>query len=166
MQIIKDGDKMKKRDLFLDKIQIDDIYSMQIDPNTLETVNIYENNQLIEQFSLKRRIFTLFKTLQKYINSDDSILDKERNIKLYGKEIPIKEDIFMKVSDEHKELIVKFYHKQDEKNVLYLTKMNYMTQKLFHNMLIPKKVIENPKYQLLNPKEFKDLMDILSVIKI
>lgn len=158
---------MKERELFLDKIQIDDTYSMQVDIDSKEFVNIYENDVAIDQFALNRKIRTFFKELQKNINSEDYILD-DKNNRLYGKEIHIKEDIYMQVTNKHKELVIEFYHKDEENNIkiLYLTRMNYMTQKLFYMMLIPKKVKDDPKYQILNPKEFKDLMDILSMIKI
>ncbi|QVK17053.1 hypothetical protein KHQ81_09145 [Mycoplasmatota bacterium] len=158
---------MKKRELFLDRIQIDDTYSIQVDSDTEEFVNIYKNDVIVEQFSLKRRIYTFFKVLQTYTNSDEAIIDPNKNIKLYGKEIHIKDQIYMQAIDEHKDLVIEFYKKEEdtEDNLLYLTKMNYMTQKLFNMMFIPKKVIDIPNYQIMNPKEFKDLMDILSVIK-
>jgi len=153
---------MKKRELFLDKIQIDDTYSMQVDLETEEFVNIYENNVVIDQFSLRRRIHTFFKVLQEYTNSDIVIIDHDKNHKLYGKEIHIKDKIYMQISDNHQELVIEFYIKEEnvEEELLYLTKMHYMTQKLFSMMLIPKKVLDDPKFQIMNPNDFKDLMDV------
>lgn len=158
---------MKKRELFLDKIQIDETFSMQID-YTEENLIIYENEVEIDKFSLRRRIYTLFKVLQEYTNANNYIEDKEKKNKLYGKEIQINTDIYMQLNDKYGTLAIDFYQKipDGEDELLYLTKLDYMTQKLFAMMLIPNKVIDNPKYQILNPKEFKDLMDILSMIKI
>ncbi len=158
---------MKKRELFLNRIQIDDTYSMQVD-ELEENLIIYENDVEIEQFSLRRRIYTLFKVLQEYTNSIDYIEDKEKKHNLYGKEIQINNDVYMQLNDEYGVLAIEFYQKipDGEDELLYLTKLDYMTQKLFTMMLIPNKVIEDPKYQILNPKEFKDLIEILSLIKV
>ncbi len=159
---------MKKRDLFLDKIQIDETFSMQIDLETEGILKIYENDVEIDNFSLTKRIYTLFKVIQEYTNSDKKLIDKGKNTTLYGKEIHIKDQIYMQAKYKHEFLIIEFFLKEEnsEERLLYLTKMNYTTQKLFHMMLIPKKVLDDPKYQLLYPKEFKDLIDILSIIKI
>lgn len=161
------GDNMKNRELFLDKINIDDTFSMQIDQENQEELFIYENNVVIDVFSLRKRIYTLFKVLQELTNTSELIDYKEKKAKLYGKEIHVIDDIYMQLTNKHENLIVEFNQKiNNENKLLYLTKTNYMTQKLFHMMLIPKKVIEDPDYKTTNPKLFKDLIDVLSVIKI
>lgn len=164
----KNGDNyMKDRELYLNRIQIDDTYSMQIEPEEQESLIIYENDTVIENFSLRRRIYTLFRTLQDYTKADEFVYDKEKKYKMYGKAIHIMDNIYMQINDEHDSSVVEFYEKEnDHKKLLYIMKMNYMTQKLFQHILIPKKVLSTPDFQTMNPNLFKDFVDIVSVIKI
>ncbi|MDF2700148.1 MAG: hypothetical protein K0Q49_1704 [Haloplasmataceae bacterium] len=153
---------MKQRELFLDQILIDDAYSIKIDPKNNENLIIYENNTIIDEFSLKKRIYTLFKMIQELTDDQDFIL-LDQKIKLYGKEIKIKDDIYMKISESHVCLTVDFYKKVNNEIILYyLTKMTYMTQKLFNKMLIPEKMTNDENYQENNATEFKDMLEILS----
>lgn len=158
---------MKERELFLEKIKINETFSMQVDPEKQETLIIYKNGMGVESFSLRKRIYTLFKTLQEYTNSTDFVIEKEKKYKLYGQAIHIKDDIYMQINDKHDSMIIEFYKIEDnKKEILYLMKTDYMTQKLFHQMLIPEKVLTIPNFQVMNPTLFKDFIDIISVIKI
>ena len=157
------GDNMKNRELYTEIINLTETYALKIDDNK-NYVNIYQYQNLREQFSLKRRIYTFFKLLQSYIQSDKVIIGNN-NDKLYGEKIHFTDNLFMQLSDKHETLMVEFYRYESNNNeLLYTVRTNYMTQKLFSIMLIPNKVKENPHF-LIDPQDFKELMDILSVIK-
>lgn len=154
---------MKQRELYLEKIILNDQYSLQIDPNNQENLLIYENNTIIEEFSLRKRIHTLFKTLQD-LTEDSEYIMLDQKTKLYSKEIKINDNIYMKVTDHHVCVTVDFYQKNNDHSneLLYLTKMTYMTQKLFNKLLIPEKVIHDEHYQDKNTLEFKDMLEVLT----
>lgn len=158
--------KMKKRDLFSGKIQIDEFFSMQVDKDNQKILNIYNNNILLDKFLLNKRIFTLFKVLQTYIQNEDVIIDKKHHASLYGKEIFIEEDLFMQLKEHDENLYVEFYkYENDKRKILYRISTNHMSQRLFSIMLLPKKAQEYPKL-FINPNDVKEIIDILSVIKI
>ncbi len=147
----------------MDKIVLNEIFSIQIDKDSKEYVNIYEYDKILEQFSLNKRIYTFFKTLQHYTASDEYIVDEINKVKLYGKEIHIKDDIYLQLVNNENGLLIEFYTKdQNNREILYFAKTDYMTQKLFYLMLMPKEL----KPSLINPQDYKEIIDILSVIKI
>ena len=150
---------MKERELYLDRIELNDKYSIQIDESQ-KYVNLYLNNNLLEQFSLRRTISTFFKFLQSHLHSENVIKDR------YGEGIKIHDDLYMRLTDKYHELMVEFYHYDDNnKHVLFTTKTNYMTQKLFSMILVPEKAKIYPQF-IIDPQNFKEIIDILSMIKI
>lgn len=154
---------MKKRDLYLDRIYIDERYSMQVDPNNNENLLIYDDKEVVLEFSLNRRIHTLFKELQKLIQSEEVV-----GSGMYGRAIHIKDHLFMKANDRYEVDTVDFYTQDAEgnQNVIYITKTSYMTQKLFHRILIPIEMLNDPEYQNKNPNVFKEMIDLLQMIHI
>jgi len=154
---------MKKKEIYDKLIQIDESYSMQIDEDNDEIINIYQDDLLIEQFKLNRKIYTLFKVLQDYIQDEDYIVVEDINAKIYGKPIHLYEDVYMKINADRACLTLEFYYKisQTETNLIYLTKLIYTSQKLFHMMLIPNKLAVFPNYYVTNIFKFLDMIEIL-----
>src|SRR5690554_5617337 len=105
----KNGDYMKKRTLFLNRIILNKTYSLKIDESH-EYLNIYKNEVLIEKFLLRRRIYTFFKLLQSIIQDDEVIIDNNKNTALYGAEIKINDNLYMRLTTHREELTVEFYN--------------------------------------------------------
>ncbi len=154
---------MKRRELYENLIHINETYSMQVDKDNDEYVNIYKHHTLLEQFKLNRKIYTLFKILQDYIQEDDYIIVEDNQAKIYGKEIYLYEDIYMRINASRACLTLDFYHKINEQEIklIYLTKLIYTSQKLFHMMLIPKKLEKTPSYYVTNVFKFLDMIELL-----
>ncbi len=154
---------MKKKELYNQSIQINESYYIQIDNNNDEILNIYKDNHLLEAFKLNRKIYTLFKILQDYIKDEAYITVEDNGAKLYGKEIYLYEDIYMKINADRACLTLDFYHKINDTDMelIYLTKLIYTSQKLFHMLLIPKKLATVPSYYLANIFKFLDMIEIL-----
>lgn len=155
---------MNKRELYNQIIRINDIFYMQIDKDNNDFVNIYKDNQLIEKFKLNRKIYTLFKILQEHIQSEDYIIVEDFDTKIYGEEIHLYDDIYIKVNADHACLTLDFYQKLNDTEIklIYLTKLIYTCKKLFHKLLIPKKIELNTNYYITNVYKFIDMMEILS----
>ncbi|QVK17052.1 hypothetical protein KHQ81_09140 [Mycoplasmatota bacterium] len=154
---------MKKRELYEKPIHINDSYWIQISKENEEIVNIYKDNCLLESFKLNRKIYTLFKVLQDYIQDDDYITIEDNQVNIYGKEIKLYEDIYMKINADRACLTLDIYQKisQTEIKLIYLTKLIYTCQKLFHMLLIPKKLENKPNYYVTNIFKFLDMIEIL-----
>lgn len=158
---------MKKRELFYDKIYINEDIVIQIDPNNVGNLLIYKNDVILENFSLSRKIYTLFKVIQDITNDEDYVIVEDNQCMIYGKEINLYENIYMKVNPNRKCLTVDLYRKDENKEtLLYLTKMVYISQKLFNMMLIPQKLIEQPKYYITNVFKFIDMLELMDSDKI
>ncbi len=157
------GEKMKKRKIYDKLININETYSMQIDESNEDIVNIYKNNKLIEQFKLNRKIYTLFKVLQDYIQDENYIVVEDNNSKIYGKEIYLYDDIYMKINADRACLTLDFYQKINDTEIklIYLTKLIYTCQKLFYMILIPQKLNNNPNYYITNVFKFLDMIEIM-----
>ena len=151
----------------MEGINIDNSLSLRIDNENTEYVNIYQNKNLIEQFSLKRRIYTLFKTIQILTKADGAVLFTNKNIPLYGKEIQVKENFFIKFTDAYGEVKLKFYEydKESKENILYVSPIYFHSQKFFSMLLLPEKIKINPGF-LLDPQDFKEIIHLLSLIRI
>lgn len=153
---------MKNRELYYDRIVINDNLYLKINEDDNEFVNLYKHNKLMEKFKLNRKIYTLFKVIQDYTNDDDYIIVEDTNSKIYGKEIHLYENVYMKVNACHACLTVDFYRKdKDNIQLIYLTKLIYTVHKFFHMMLIPKKLEKNPNYYITNVFKFLDMLEIM-----
>ncbi len=154
---------MKKRELFREKIKVNKELSFQIDENNDEYINIYIKNKLVEKFKLNRKIYTFFKIIQDYTKDDDYIIIEDNGVKIFGKEIYISEDVFMKINAFRACLTLDFYQKKSDNEIklVYLTKLIYTSQKLFYMMLIPEKLETKPSYYVTNVFKFIDMIEIL-----
>lgn len=154
---------MKKRELFRERIAVNKEISFQINTINDEYVNIYLNNKLVEKFKLNRKIYTFFKVIQDYAKDDDYIIIEDNAAKIYGKEIDLSENVFMKINADRACLTLDFYQRKskDEIKLVYLTKLVYTSQKLFYMMLIPKKLEIKQSYYITNVFKFLDMIEIL-----
>ncbi|MDF2700147.1 MAG: hypothetical protein K0Q49_1703 [Haloplasmataceae bacterium] len=158
---------MKKRELYYEKIKINDTFSIQIDPNNNENLLILKNNEVIDTFSLQRKIYTLFKVLQDYLKDDDYVIVEDNQSKIYGQEINLYDNVYMKINPFRKCLTIDIYRKDDDnETLLYITKLTYISQKLFNMILIPKKLIEQPNFYITNVFKFIDMLELMNSEKI
>ena len=97
-------------------------------------------------------------------HSPDAIDYKSSKSSLYSGEIKIRKHLYMRVTGEYIEHMIEFYHMgaNGKKRVLYLTKLTYMSQKLFNQILTAIEVEQNPSYI----EKFPQIMAILGMIHI
>jgi hypothetical protein len=155
-----------EKEYYLEPIVITDQFKIQIDSDNHDNLLIYQKNEVVEIFSLKRRVYTLFKLIQSYVESNSTI-HYNKNNDLYAQAILIKDDLYMQVTDQHQVTVVEFYKKKgNEKKTLYITKMTCMAKTLFNQLLVAIEVDRDPDYQAKFPRLFKDMLDVLGLIHI
>lgn len=157
---------MNKNELYTQIIQINDQYSMQVDKNNHDLLNIFYHNQLIYQFKLNRKIYTLFKIIQELINDEDYIIIEDNKAKIYGKPIYLYDNVYMQINPNRACLTLDFYKKiNNKKELVYLTKLIYTTKRLFYYLYIPYKLDTVKNYYLSNIFKFADMIEILGYEK-
>jgi hypothetical protein len=165
-KVLQTKGAIMEKEYYLEPIEINDTYRLKIDPDSHDNLLIYENNDIIEIFSLKRRVYTLFKIIQNYVQSNH-VIDYNKNNELYAEPILIKDELYMQVTDQHQVMVVEFYKQHGhEKKTLYVTKMTCMAKTLFNQLLIALEVDRDPEYQAKFPRLFKDMLDVLGMIHI
>ena len=154
---------MNKNELYTKMIQINEHYTMQVNQDNHDILDIYFYNQLIYQFELNRRIYTLFKIIQELINDQDYIIIEDYNIKIYGKPIFLYDNVYMQINPNRACLTLDFYKLiNNKKELVYLTKLIYTTKRLFYHILVPHKLDTVKNYYLGNIFKFLDMIEILN----
>lgn len=157
---------MNKQNLYTKLIHINNQYSMQIDKENNQILNIYHNNILINRFKLNRKIYTLFKIIQEYTLDEDYIIIEDNQAKIYGKPINLYDNVYMQINPDRACLTLDFYKlTNNKKELVYLTKLIYTTQKLFCMINIPYKLDTNKNYYINNIFKFLDMIEILGYEK-
>lgn len=153
--------------LYREKLIINDQWSMQIDPENDKNLLIFENDEVKDVFSLKRKTYTLFRILQEF-TEEDKRLNYLKNIHLYGKSIPITKDLMMRLMDTNGRFIVEIYKpmKKGDHEIIYALKGTVTTETLFKSIPIAIDAYKNPNIRNNFPQLFQDMMEILGLIQI
>ena len=153
--------------LYMVPIVLDEGLSLEVDKDHPENLLLKSEDEIIDVFSMSRRIYTLFRLLHDYTNTQHYIYDHKEQ-RGYGTPILITPQVYMRMNSIGSYLVVEFIKPlfEGDEEILYLVKATATTRTLFEGISIALSLEEDKKLRLRYPGWFKEMVEVLSIIKL
>lgn len=158
---------MRHKELYLEPITLQEGITLEIDPDNPQNLLIKKNEEIIDVFSMARKIYTLFRLLYEFTDTPNYLYDHKEQ-RVYGTPIPLNGRLFMRMNSIGGYLVVEFIKpmKNSDEEILYLVKATCSTKILWEGISIAFALMKDKGLRTRYPDWFKNMVEVLSLVKL
>lgn len=158
---------MNDKLIYTEPIQLSEGLTLHIDSKHPQNLLIMRNKALLDVFSLSRRIYTLFRLLYQYTNTENYMYDHKEQ-RVYAAPIAISPNLYMRMNAICNYLVVEFIQplSNEDEEILFLVKATAPTTALFEGITIAQSFLHDRTIRLKYPMWFKEMVEVLSLLNL
>lgn len=158
---------MRHKNLYDQPILLKEGITLEVDPDNPQNVLIKRDEDIIDVFSMGRKIYTLFRLLWEYSHSSEFMYDHKKQ-RVYGASIPLNGRLQMRMNTIGSYHVVEFVKplSNGDEEILYFVKASCPTKVLFEGISIALELLKDRGLRNRYPNWFASMVEVLSLVKL